>query len=130
MQEKDPNGVGQHEAGAKLDDGKIDGSLLGLFSRALREVLRVGTMGAEKYTYGGWLHVIQGHRRYTAAMQRHYFAEEVEGIFDNDPYYDTEEGKKWKGQIRHDAQVAWNALARLELRLREEEARRDASALR
>ena len=129
MPDIDPNGIGQHESGAKLDAGKVDASLLGLFARALYQVLLVGTMGAEKYTYAGFLDVEDGVRRYTAAMQRHYFMEEMEGIFDKDPWSDPPEGKKWKDKIRHDAQAAWNALARVELRLREEEkAKKDAPA--
>ena len=106
--------------GAKLDQGKPDLSLLTLMANALIEVARVGTFGAEKYSRGGFLEVPNAPTRYTAAMLRHLMAEETEGVFDRDPYYDTEEGKRWKESIRHDAQVAWNALARLETRLREE----------
>ena len=107
VEEVDPNGVGQHEPGAKLDSGKPDCSLLGFFGKALVEVSKVGTIGAQKYTRGGWQSVDDGFNRYTAAMLRHYFAEDYEEV-------DTDTG------MLHCAQVAWNALARLELLLRGE----------
>jgi hypothetical protein len=107
--ESDPNGVGQHEHGAKLDAGKPDASLLLMFGRALLETSRIGTYGARKYTRGGWQGVSDGVNRYTAAMLRHLLAE-------NESVLDRETG------LRHASQVAWNALARLELILREEEA--------
>lgn len=117
----DPDGLDQHEHGAKVDAGKIDASLLEQFPRALLEVCRVGTMGANKYTRNGWSGVVNGIIRYTAAMLRHLFKEQIEGTYDKDPWYDTDEGRVYKDTIRHDAQVAWNSLARLELKLREEE---------
>lgn len=108
---------GLHAPGAKDDGGKPDASLLQLFPRALLEVARVGTFGASKYTRGGWLSVPDGIVRYTAAMMRHFFKEVTEGTYDSDPSC-AEYG--FENQIRHDAQVAWNALARLELQLQEE----------
>lgn len=104
--EIDPNGVGQHEPGAKLDAGKPDASLLKDFGLALMEVAKVSTVGAKKYSRGGWQFVDDGHNRYTAAMLRHFFQERLEDIDE-----DT--------QMLHMAQTAWNALARLELYLRE-----------
>jgi hypothetical protein len=106
--ESDPTGKSSHELGAKLDEGKPDLSLLLMFGRALFEVSRVGTVGAKKYSRGGWQHVPNGFVRYTAALLRHIFAEQREEI-------DTDTG------MYHAAQVAWNALARLELMLREKE---------
>lgn len=111
--EADPYGIGQHIPGAKLDAGKPDTSLLLMFGRALLDVARVGTFGSRKYTRGGWQHVDSGVERYTAAMLRHML-QEGQGVFD------AESG------LRHAAQVAWNALARLELLLREEEKDNDA----
>jgi hypothetical protein len=104
VNEKDPTGRDQHELGAKVDAGKPDASLLGMFGKALLEVARVGTYGAEKYTRGGWQHVPDGINRYTAAMLRHFLQE-------NDHEYDSDL------PVLHAAQVAWNALARLELML-------------
>jgi hypothetical protein len=107
IEETDPNGIDQHESGAKLDSGKPDASLLGMFGRALLAVSMVGTHGATKYSRGGWQEVPEGFNRYTAAMLRHYFKEETEGLWDDD-----------LPETLHSAQVAWNALARLELQLR------------
>lgn len=117
-EERAPMEPTQHEPGAKLDNGKPDASLLQYFPRALLEVARVGSYGQRKYTRGGWQYVDDGVTRYTAAMMRHFLAEQIEGTYDTDPLA-AELG--YSDELRHDAQVAWNALARLELRLREEE---------
>lgn len=106
--ESDPTGRDQHEPGAKTDAGKPDLSLLILFGRALTAVGEVGTYGAEKYTRGGWQTVPDGINRYTAALLRHVFQEQTDRYDSDLP-------------VLHAAQVAWNALARLELILREEE---------
>lgn len=105
--------IPQHEPGAKLDKGKADMSLILMFGKALTEVARVGTAGAKKYTRGGWQTVPDGVNRYTAAMLRHLAKEHYETL-------DTDkELCKFDDGIMHAAQVAWNALARLELMLRE-----------
>lgn len=109
--------IGQHEPGAKLDGNKPDLSLLVDFGDALYEVARVGTYGQAKYTRGGWMKVPNGIVRYTAALLRHLFAREK---YDTDPWYDAAEGSPFKNKVRHDAQVAWNALARLQLALNQE----------
>ena len=104
LKEIDPNGVDQHEAGAKLDAGKPRVALvLKGFANALWEVSRVGTFGAEKYTPFGWKEVKDGEERYDDALMRHKL-------------------KDWMGErvddelpVLHQAQVAWNALAKLEL---------------
>ena len=77
---KDPNGLNQHDAGAKLDAGKPRmGLVLGGFSRALLAVGEVGTFGAKKYSDNGWKHVPDGISRYTDALYRHLL-EEAGGI--------------------------------------------------
>lgn len=91
-----------------MDGGKPDASLLQQFGRALLAVAEVGTFGARKYTRAGWRSVDDGVNRYTAAMFRHALQEGYEER-------DTDSG------LRHAAQTAWNALARLELMLAEEE---------
>jgi len=54
LDESDPTGRGAHDAGAKLDHGKVRvGLVLGGFSRALMEVCEVGTGGAAKYSDNG-----------------------------------------------------------------------------
>ena len=97
--------------GVKLDQGK---NLVGLcfkdFARALYQVSKVTTYGATKHTPGGWLTVPDGHARYTDAMLRHFLAE-CAGR-DGSTSRDEESG------LYHAAQVAWNALARLDLMLR------------
>src|SRR5690606_37443511 len=108
VSEIDPNGLSPHTPGAKLDGGKPDLSLLVMFGRALQAVGEVGTFGAKKYTRGGWQHVPDGFTRYTAAMLRHVFKE-------NESSVDSDSG------LTHAAHAAWNALARLELMLREKE---------
>ena len=112
----------QHTPGAKLDQDKMDLSLLGLLPDALMEVCRVMDYGQTKYSRGGFLHVPNAPRRYTAAMLRHWLKEPTEKYDSGDPFYDTEAGLPYKGKIRHDAQVAVNALFRLQCTLMEEEA--------
>lgn len=108
----DPNNIDQHSGGAKLDAGKPDMSLLLMFGKALYETMRVGTGGKIKYSRGGWQEVPDGINRYTAAMLRHVFEEHYEE-FDPDLV-------EYLGEpTYHAAAVAWNALARLELMLRE-----------
>ena len=110
MKEVDPTGRTAKEAGAKLDQGK---NRLGLvvfgFARALREVGKVGTYGAAKYSDDGWMQVPDGQARYTDAMMRHMFKEATGEACDQDT------------GILHAAHAAWNALARLDLMIREKE---------
>lgn len=109
MTDHDPNGTPQHAPGAKLDGGKPQPRLVvQSMPRALSAVARVATYGAAKYSENGWLHVPNGVARYTDAMFRHALAEGIGPT-------DEESG------LAHAAQVAWNALARLELMLREAE---------
>ncbi len=117
MTEHDPTGRNQHEPGAKLDAGKPRPALvLGGFSRALRAVTEVGTFGAAKYTDNGWRTVPDGPQRYTDAMLRHWLADPG-GL---SPDHDS--------GLAHAAHLTWNALARLELMLTEEE-RRELQAM-
>ena len=111
--ESDPLGKDQHTPGAKLDADKNRlGLVLGDFSRALEAVGWVGTFGAKKYSARGWLEVPSADMRYRDALMRHLFAdfrgEEI------DP----------QTNLDHFAHLAWNALAILELKLRERERRR------
>lgn len=105
--EADPNGKKPNEAGAKLDAGKNRlGLVLCGFARALQEVGKVGTYGANKYTDNGWMEVPDGERRYTDAMLRHLMREATGEELDPDT------------GLHHAAHAAWNALARLDLALR------------
>jgi len=106
--ESDPTGRKAGDAGAKLDQGKVRvGLVLSGFSNAIIEVSKVGTYGANKYSDNGWMSVPDGQKRYCDAQLRHmmktFGGEEV----------DADTG------LLHLAHEAWNALARLELKLRE-----------
>lgn len=108
--ERDPLGRSANEPGSKLDAGKCRlGLVLNGFSRALNEVGRVGTYGANKYTPNGWVSVPNGPERYTDAMYRHLLREAAGEALDPDT------------QLHHAAHAAWNALARLDLLMREAE---------
>ena len=114
--EFDPHGKDAHEAGAKLDAGKLRTSLvLGGFARALKEVSKVGTYGAGKYTDNGWMEVTNGVERYDDAKLRHWLDEKCGIERDADT------------NLLHAAHEAWNALARLDLMLRELEAKHEQS---
>ena len=76
--EKDPNGIEQHQPGAKLDAGKPMAGVLGDFGLALMAVAEVGTFGAKKYSRGGWQSVPNGIERYTDAAWRHLLKESQE----------------------------------------------------
>lgn len=107
LAETDPSGKASHDPGAKLDAGKPRvGLVLGDFANALLEVSKVGTGGAVKYSDHGWLSVPEGVSRYTDAMLRHYLAEQSGGTLDQG------------SDLLHAAHLAWNALARLELIIR------------
>lgn len=112
--EKDEDGLSQHEAGAKLDHGKVDiyRHFLAMFPHATECVSWVSEYGERKYSYMGWAHVNEGQRRYTAALNRHLLDEAKGEVYDTDP----EKGS----DLPHAAQAAWNAMARLELMIREQ----------
>lgn len=108
--EADPNGLSSSDPGSKLDSGKLlAGLVMKGFCRALTAVCEIGTFGANKYSPNGWMTVPNGIERYEDAQERHKL-------------------KRWKGEIidpdsglLHAAHEAWNALAKLELMLRERE---------
>ena len=112
QQEVDPHGKQKGEPGAKLDSGKpaVTRGCLHYFPRALKAVAELSTIGARKYSWKGWESVPDGINRYGDAVGRHELA--IEGDYGKrDP--DT-------GVLESTA-VAWNALARLELVLRDQE---------
>jgi len=107
--EADPNGILPNTPGAKLDAGKppVLRGVIQYFPRALMAVSEVSAHGASKYTWKGWESVPDGVSRYGDALVRHLVKESYEEL-------DPDSG------LLHAAQVAWNALARLELTLRKE----------
>lgn len=106
--ERDPTGLQANQPGAKLDAGKVPvwQGLLLQFPRACAEVARVSEVGARKYSWGGWQSVSDGLVRYRNALGRHLVAIGRGELMDSDT------------GMFHAAQVAWNALAALELELR------------
>jgi hypothetical protein len=125
MAESDPYGIAAKEPGSKLDFGKspVFRGCLNYFPKALMAVANVSAYGANKYSWRGWASVPDGYNRYSDALGRHLVKEMVEGPYDleirNDP--------KYPGEVLHAAQVAWNALARLELYLEDMENGKEAS---
>lgn len=74
------------------------------FPNAIAEVARVSEFGAMKYEWGNWRFVHAGVERYTEALGRHLLAtDEIDSESD----------------LLHAAHTAWNAMARLELILKE-----------
>lgn len=107
--ESDPNGLDAHTPGAKLDAEKTRvGLVLGGFPNALDHVSRVGTYGANKYSPNGWKSVDNAEERYENALFRHWLREKQGEDFDPDT------------GLLHAAHAAWNALAILELKLKEQ----------
>lgn len=106
----DPNGKDPHSPGAKVDAGKTRMHLItGGMARAVTEVAKVATFGANKYTDGGWVDVPDGFRRYEDAQQRHAASRHMGENFDQE------------SGLLHVAHEAWNSLAKLDLYLREQE---------
>lgn len=84
-------------------DGKPRWELLPL--DAIEEIVRVYTMGAEKYADDAWKTIPDAHRRYLAALFRHIAA------------YERGERKDKESGLSHLAHAAWNAIAILWLDL-------------
>ncbi len=103
--EKQVTGAIKYDAGkAPVYQGAID-----YFPRAIEAVAGISQFGASKYAWKGWEAVDDGYNRYSNALARHLLKPGIEGPFDSD------------SGLLHDAHAAWNALARLELYLRDEE---------
>lgn len=104
-------GINPHAPGVKLDRGKppVFQGLFNYFPRAAMAVAEVSAFGANKYTWNGWEDVPDGYTRYSNALGRHLMYKTVEGPVDSE------------SKLLHDAHIAWNALAALELYLREKE---------
>jgi hypothetical protein len=111
IMEQSPDGKDPHSQGVKLDQGKspVRRGLLEYFPRACMAVADVSAEGAKKYAWGGWRDVIGAIDRYGDAEVRHICKAAIEGPIDAD-----------FGKL-HAAHEAWNALARLEKILEENE---------
>lgn len=118
--EQDPNGIDSKQPGSKLDAGKVDvlRGAINYFPNALTAVARVSELGAAKYSWKGWETVPDGINRYGAALTRHLLYEP----------FATDDGPGGLGRtVLHASQVAWNALARLELILKELNGKRSST---
>jgi hypothetical protein len=106
--EADPLGRNPNEPGAKLDAGKapVFRGLLDYFPRACNAIAEVSEVGAKKYTWKGWETVPDGYNRYSDALVRHMLKGTYE-LLDQDT------------NLTHAAHAAWNALARLELLMKD-----------
>lgn len=95
----------------KYDGGKapIFRGAISYFPRAIEAVAAVSNFGATKYAWKGWERVDCGFDRYSDAMVRHLAYEGKGEVLDPD------------SGLLHAAHAAWNALARLELLIREQE---------
>lgn len=118
-------GVSMANGAVKHDQGKVNivRGCLQRFPRALAAVAKTSMLGCRKYNLPaddkGFAEVADGHGRYTDALGRHLLGEMIDGPV----YLETGGALPEEGvPMRHDVAVAWNALARLEIKLREEEA--------
>lgn len=101
--------------GIKYDGGKapVYRGAMSYFPRAIAAVSTVSAFGASKYAWKGWEHVDDGFNRYSDAMGRHIIDE---GAGED---YAPDSG------LLHAAHIAWNALARLEILLKEKQLQAD-----
>lgn len=96
----------------KYDGGKspVFRGAIDYFPRAISAVAGISAFGASKYAWKGWEGVPDGYNRYSDAMVRHLIYEAEGEVLDPD------------SGLLHAAHCAWNALARLELLIRERSA--------
>lgn len=101
----------------KYDGGKIPvfRGAIGYFATALKAVAEISWFGARKYAWNGWREVDDGVNRYTDGLMRHLLAEAQGELYDPD------------SELLHAAHVAWNALARLELIIKDLEKNADSA---
>ena len=94
----------------KYDAGKapIFRGAIAYFPGILSGVARISEFGAKKYAWNGYLYVDDGLNRYTDAMVRHLIEEAKGEVLDPD------------SGLPHAWHTAWNALARGELLIRQE----------
>ena len=75
------------------------------YPKAANTIAAISKFGAAKYEWGGWLQVEDGISRYTEALVRHLITE----------------GRDEESGFLHIGHAAWNALACVELKIRNEE---------
>lgn len=101
----------QITSGVKYDKGKpMPGAMVRIFPNALMEVGKCIEMGARKYPeVDNWQRVENARERYTDALMRHLIK------------HCRGEAKDEEDGLLHLSHLAWNALAILELYLREQQ---------
>ena len=109
--ETSPDGRSANQPGVKLDAGKspVRRGLLEYFPRACLAVASISDFGARKYAWGGWRSVEGAVDRYGDAEVRHICYAAIQGPLDSE------------SEMLHAAHEAWNALARLEKIIEENE---------
>ncbi len=102
----------KQQVGKKFDTGKspVRKGVLEYFPRAILEVGNLSGFGAEKYDWGNWEFVEDAINRYGDAEIRHICEAAISGETDKE------------SGLLHATHAAWNALAVLEMKLREKEA--------
>lgn len=122
--ESDPTGRKLSDPGSKADAGKapVYQGFIQYFARAIQAVAEVSAFGSKKYNEGKypttWKEVPDGLGRYTDALGRHLLLEAKGELYAPD------------SGLLHAAHAAWNALARLEKIVEEEEARKCRDVVR
>lgn len=115
--ESDPTGRKLSDPGSKADAGKapVFQGVIQYFPRAIEAVAAVSAFGSKKYNEGKypttWKQVPDGLGRYSDALARHLTKEAKGEIIDPD------------SGLLHAAHAAWNALARLEKIIEQEESK-------
>ena len=101
----------EQQVGKKFDTGKSSArrGVLEYFPRAILEVGKLSCFGAEKYDWDNWEFVEDAINRYGDAEIRHICEAAISG--ETDP----------ESGLLHAVHAAWNALAVLEMKLREKE---------
>jgi Domain of unknown function (DUF5664) len=124
---KKPDPEPERGHGIKLDADKVPvyTEFLMQFPRAIQAVARIGAEGTQApgHVRSGWQGVPQGYERYSNALGRHILDEIIWATTPTTP----EEVDPDYELMHAAATVAWNAMARLELLLREHPERLDTS---
>ena len=100
----------QKAEGRKDDSSKImAGILYQDFPNALLNIAEVASFGARKYDRHNWRHVPDGETRYTDAFHRHLLL------------HSAGESRDSESELLHLSHAAWNLLALLEMKLKQQE---------
>lgn len=102
--------VQQNNVDMKFDKGKLLAAIpFEDFPDAIKELIRVCTFGAQKYSRSSWKNVLNASVRYNDARARHFIDVNLDET--NKKGYDEE------SEIDHLAHEAWNCLALLQMKI-------------